>query len=66
MKIRKIPAHATRLIPEAARVESFMAVRAGWHSGLDIRMLISYSFRYAGAGCYHFDLATADPPYFRF
>lgn len=42
--------HATRHIPEAARAESFKAVRAGWRSALDIWMGISYLFRYAGRG----------------
>lgn len=54
--------HATRHIPEAARAESLKAVRAGWRNALDIWMRISYSFRYAGMGCYHFALAAADPP----
>src|SRR4030065_1538678 len=46
--------HATRHIPEAARAKSIKAVRARWRSALDIWMLISYSFRYAGAGVLSF------------
>ena len=60
--------HETRHIPEAARAVSFKTVRGGRRSTLDIRIRISYSFRYAGGGVLSFRSgsgrsAVADPKF---